>query len=66
LDATDASLDSDGDGSTNFEEYQGGTDPNVAEFKGLPPEVSPLWILGAAIAIIAIAAALTFLWRRRK
>jgi len=66
LSAADASLDSDGDGLTNLEEYQGGTDPNLAEFKGLPTEPFPLWILGAAVATIAIAAALTFLWRRRK
>ena len=66
LDAADASLDPDGDGLTNLQEYQGGTDPNVSDSEAQPTESFLLWILGAAVAIIAIAVALTFLWKRRK
>ena len=62
LDATDATLDSDGDGLTNLQEYQRDTDPNVSD-----TETFPFWILGAAAAvIIGIAVAATFLWKRRK
>jgi len=66
FDAADASLDSDGDGLINLEEYQGGTDPNVSDAEAPPTDASPLWILGAAVTTIAIAMALMFLWRRRK
>lgn len=37
FDASDAGLDSDGDGHTNLEEYQGGSDPNSAD--SIPGEV---------------------------
>jgi len=66
LNATDASLDPDGDGLTNLQEYQGDTDPNVSD-EALPTEAFPLWVLGAAAAVvIGIAVAAIFLWRRRK
>lgn len=62
LDAADASLDPDGDGLTNLEEYEGDTDPNVSEAGAVP-----WWILGVAAAVvIGIAVVATFLWRRRK
>ena len=63
LDAADASLDPDGDGLTNLQEYQGDTDPNVSDAEGVP-----FWILGAiAAVVIGIAAATAaFLLRRRK
>ncbi len=62
LEATDASLDPDVDGLTNLQEYQGGTDPNVSDAQAFP-----WWILGvAAVVIIGIAVAATFLWKRRK
>jgi len=63
LDAADASLDPDGDGLTNLQEYQEDTDPNVSDAEGVP-----LWILGAIAAVlIGIAAATAaFLLRRRK
>ena len=62
LDAADASLDPDGDGLTNLQEYGGDTNPNVSD-----AEVVPLWILGVTAAVvIGIAVAATFLWRRRK
>jgi len=63
LDAADASLDPDGDGLANLQEYQGDTDPNVSD-----AEAVPLWILGAIAAVvigIAVATA-AFLLRRRK
>ena len=67
LDAADASLDPDGDGLTNLQEYQEDTNPNVSDAEALPTEALPLWILGAAAAVvIGIAVATTFLWRRRK
>jgi len=62
LDATDASLDPDGDGLTNLEEYEGDTDPNVSDAQAFP-----WWILGAVAALmIGWAVAATFLWRRQK
>ncbi len=62
LDAADASLDPDGDGLTNLQEYQGNTDPNVSEAGAVP-----WWIIGVAtIVIIGIAVAATFLWKRQK
>ena len=62
LNAADASLDPDGDGLTNLEEYQGDTDPNVSDAQAFP-----WWILGAAAAvIIGVATVVTILWRRRK
>lgn len=60
LDATDASLDPDGDNLTNLQEYQGDTNPNVSDAQAFP-----LWIVGIA-AIIAIATVAYVLWRRRK
>ncbi len=63
LDAADASLDPDGDGLTNLQEYQGDTDPNVSD-----AEAFPWWTLGAIAAVIIgiVAAAIAILWRRRK
>ena len=68
LDAADASLDPDGDGLTNLEEYQGATDPNVSDAEAQPTEAFPLWILGAVTAAIlmGIAVAATILWKRRR
>jgi len=62
LDAADATLDSDGDGRTNLQEYQGGTNPNVSD-----AEAFPWWILGpTAAVIIGIAVVVVILWKRRK
>jgi parallel beta-helix repeat protein len=62
LDATDADLDSDGDGLTNLQEYQQGTNPNISDI-----EAFPIWIIGVAVASIAMATvAIATLWRRRK
>jgi len=62
LNATDASLDPDGDGLTNLQEYQEDTDPNVSDAQAFP-----WWVLGVVAAVmIIIAVAATFLWRRRK
>ncbi len=50
LDPADASQDKDGDGLTNLQEHQQGTDPNnyFSPF--------PLWIAGvAAVAVVAVA-----------
>ena len=55
LDATDASIDSDGDGSTNLQEYQENTDPNdyFSPF--------PLWIAGiAVVAVVGVAIVVYF------
>lgn len=61
LDAVDASLDPDGDGLTNLQEYQQGTNPNVSDV-----EAFPRWIIGAAVATIVIVAAAAFFWRKRR
>lgn len=67
LNAADASLDPDGDGRTNLEEYQGDTDPNVSDAEAVPGEGLPLWIVGAtAVAVIGIAVAAALLWKRRR
>jgi parallel beta-helix repeat protein len=62
LNSADAFLDPDGDGLTNLQEYQEGTEPNVSD-----AETVPWWILGTAAAVvIVIAVATAFLLRRRK
>jgi len=62
LDSADASLDPDGDGLTNLEEYQQGKDPNISD-----AEAFPLWVIGLAAAVlIGIVVVATFLWRGRK
>lgn len=66
LDSSDASLDPDGDGLTNLQEYQRGTDPEVSDVEAPPTKAFALWVFGAAVATIAIASALAFLWMRRK
>lgn len=50
LDPTDAALDADGDGTTNLQEYQEGTDPNVPDVAAFP-----LIIIVAAAVLIGIA-----------
>jgi len=62
LDAADASMDLDGDGLTNLEEYEGDTSPNVSDAQAFP-----WWILAAIAGIAVIGIALgTFFLRRRK
>jgi PKD repeat protein len=66
LDAADGSLDPDGDGLTNLQEHQRGTNPKISDAEALTTEAFALWVLGAAVAMIALAGALAFLWMRRK
>ena len=66
LDSSDASLDPDGDGLTNLQEHQRGTNPKVSDAEAPPTEAFALWVFGAAVATIALAGALAFLWLRRK
>jgi len=61
LDAADASLDPDGDGLTNLEEYQGDTDPNVSD-----AEAFPWWILGVVAVVMLGVGATLVVWKRRK
>lgn len=62
LDATDASLDPDGDDLTNLQEYQEDTNPNVSDAQAFP-----LWVLGTVAAlVIGWVVVGTFLWRRKK
>jgi parallel beta-helix repeat protein len=62
LNATDGSLDPDGDGLTNLQEYQGNTDPKVSD-----AQTFHLWVSGVAAAVVIGGAVVaTFLWRRRK
>lgn len=42
LDPTDAGEDPDGDGQTNLEEYQNGTDPNTSDAPSIPVLLSPI------------------------
>jgi PKD repeat protein len=64
--SSDGSLDPDGDGLTNLKEYQRGTNPKISDAEPPPTEAFALWVLGAAVAMIALAGALAFLWMRRK
>lgn len=66
LDATDATLDSDGDGFTNLEEQQQGTDPDIPDAETLQTPTFPSWVLGVAGAAVVTAVIVTFLLRRRK
>lgn len=61
LDPTDAALDNDGDGTTNLQEYQEETDPNVSDAFEL------LWIIIiVAVALVGVAiAVIYFLMRGR-
>jgi hypothetical protein len=62
LEPADASIDADGDGVTNLEEYEEGTNPNISDAQAFL-----LWILGAvAVVVIGSAVAATFLWRKQK
>jgi hypothetical protein len=61
LDATDASLDPDGDGLTNLQEYEKDADPNVSDAQAFP-----WWILGALAVVIVGVSATLGLWKRRK
>ncbi|MEE9303783.1 MAG: zinc-dependent metalloprotease family protein [Thiotrichaceae bacterium] len=45
LNAQDASIDSDGDGINNLQEYLNGTNPNVADVSGTPPAAALIPIL---------------------
>lgn len=62
LDASDSSLDPDGDGITNLQEYEASTDPNVPDAQAFP-----VWIVWVAIAVIAIGitAVFVFLGKRK-
>jgi hypothetical protein len=60
LDPNDASMDPDGDGWTNLQEYLNKTDPNdyFSPF--------PLWVAGIAVAAVVIAVAAIYLGKVRK
>jgi len=62
LDYSDASIDFDGDGLSNLEEYEKGTNPNISDAR-----VFTLLVLGmAAVVVIGHRVATTFLWRKQK
>lgn len=61
LDPSDASLDPDNDGLTNFEEYQQGTDPNVSNIS-MGWERYLWWIVGIAVVMGLSLTAIIF-WR---
>jgi len=61
LDAADASLDPDGDGLTNLQEYQGDTNPSVSDAQAFP-----WWILGVVAVVMVGVGATLVLWKRRR
>ena len=66
--ASDASKDPDGDGFTNLQEYQNGTDPNVSDKKAGDGGRSYLWIyimIGADAVLLVIGLAIYMKMRKK-